>query len=249
MFITLKRELSSILNNTIIPDSDCLLCKEQVKSSDPLSKLICQYCHSRLPVLQNGCSICAMPMFDQTITSSLNTCGACLKQAPNYSKTVAAFHYESPISDFITSLKFNGQHHFVPLLSQYLHLKIKQHYQQPQLPEAIIPVPLHPSKIRERGFNQALLIAQSLSTKLNIPLVKNQIKRTRYTKAQSALDAIQRQRNLKDAFSVCPVNFNKVAIIDDVMTTGATANELSRSLLKAGVNQVDVWCVARAFSI
>ena len=249
MIFTQKNPIYSFLINRVMPDSDCFLCNQRVKSGSSKANLICEHCHQRLPRLKNGCVICAMPIFDKTLGSLSNTCGACLKHAPSFSKTIAPFHYEMPISELITSLKFNGQLHFVLLLSEYLLDKVRKSYQSIELPEAIIAVPLHSSKVRERGFNQALLIAQYLSSQLNVPIRQKAVKRIRYTKAQSSLDAIQRQRNLKGAFSVDPIKLNRVAIVDDVMTTGATANELSVSLLKAGVSHVDIWCIARAFSV
>ena len=248
MFFNLKNVFQPFLIKSIIPDSDCYLCHEKVKSYTNQSKLICHHCHARLPILQNGCPICAMPTASKPSNALNQPCGACLKKTPHYHKTVSAFHYETPINDFITSLKFNGQHYFVPLLSEYLLKAIEVKYEVDERPEVIVPVPLHSKKLRERGFNQALLIAQSLSKQLNIPLLTQAATRTRYTKAQSALDANQRHRNLKGAFSVNPVNYKTVAIVDDVMTTGTTANELSYQLIQAGISRVDIWCIARAFS-
>jgi len=192
-----------------------------------------------------------MPTVSSSIIEFPSPCGACLKDTPNFHKTVVAFHYEAPVSDLITSLKFNGQHLFLPLLSDYLLKAIETNYEKDNLPEVIVPVPLHSKKLCERGFNQALLIAQSLSKQLNTPLLTKSTVRNRYTQAQSALDANQRHKNLKGAFSVNNLNEfdNKsVAIVDDVMTTGTTANELSCQLIKAGASRVDVWCIARAFT-
>jgi len=242
--------IQKIQLQALVPDSDCFLCGGTVDSTPTHSKLICHHCHLRLPVLINACPICAMPIKTTEYTGlAIQACGACLKQTPIFDKTIAAFHYEPPISDFITSLKFNAQHHFTPLLSNYLATTLRSHYQNEALPQALIPVPLHPKKSQERGFNQAQLIAQSLSEQLQIPLLKDIAKRIRFTKAQSALNADQRQRNLKGAFIVEPINKKSVALIDDVMTTGATANEISSQLLKAGATRVDIWCVARAFAI
>jgi len=163
MFFNLKNVFQPFLIKSIIPDSDCYLCHEKVKSYTNQSKLICHHCHARLPILQNGCPICAMPTASKPSNALNQPCGACLKKTPHYHKTVSAFHYETPINDFITSLKFNGQHYFVPLLSEYLLKAIEVKYEVDERPEVIVPVPLHSKKLRERGFNQALLIAQSLS--------------------------------------------------------------------------------------
>lgn len=249
MNIDLKKHFNRIITKTIIPDTDCYLCHGRVSSVSHQSKLICHFCHDQLPLLAKGCPVCAMPIATSSSLPDSPPCGDCLKLTPNYYKTVAAFHYQPPISDFITRLKFNGQLHFVALLSEYLLQAIKKNYLSDNLPQAIIAVPLHPQKTRERGFNQARLIASSLSRQLQLPLLTKQVRRTRYTKAQSALNAAQRQRNLKGAFSIAPLQYHTIALVDDVMTTGSTANEISHQLIKAGVKRVDIWCVARAFSI
>jgi len=115
-------------------------------------------------------------------------------------------------------------------------------------PQALIPVPLHADRLRERGYNQALELARPLARRFAIPLRDDVLARTRTTPAQSNLDAIERRKNLRGAFSVVegatlPAH---VAVVDDVMTTGATLHECTRTLLRAGVARVDVWALARA---
>ena len=114
------------------------------------------------------------------------------------------------------------------------------------LPEYIIPVPLHPKRIRQRGYNQATLLAKPLSKALALPLDKFQVKRTRYTPAQSQLHKKARLKNMKNAFS-CKKDlpYQHVAIVDDVMTTGSTLNTLAHCLKQNGVSRVDVWVIAR----
>ncbi len=116
-----------------------------------------------------------------------------------------------------------------------------------ELPECIIPVPLHHNRYRQRGFNQSIEIARHLSRQLSIPLDLSSCIRNRDTTHQTDLPAKQRRKNMRQAFSVLnPMPYQHVAIVDDVMTTGATASALAAALKKHGVNRVDVWVCARA---
>ena len=229
-------------------ESDCLLCHESVSSTQTTSLLLCLDCHARLPFLSDHhrhCPICAMPIPQATTEA----CGACLQESPAFQRTVAAFHYEAPVKEFVTQLKFNARRHFAPLLAGELASAVRRRYTQAELPSALVPVPLHPNKIRARGFNQAQLLANSLSGALAIEVLGRQVERHRNTQAQTALNAKQRKKNLRGAFTASGSFPEHLAVVDDVMTTGTTANELAGELLKQGARRVDVWCAARAYSI
>jgi ComF family protein len=249
--------MNSILQLIRTIPSDCCLCEQPVSQLDnpeankDLPAIICGDCHKHLPFLSHCCPICAMPLATGLAAQQLSPCGTCLKQAPFFSRCITAFHYEPPISQFISQLKFNAQFQYQNLLSYYLLTAIKQKYLSGHWPQALITVPLHPQKTKHRGFNQSLLLAKSLANQLSIKLLTQAIRRTRYTQAQTKLNAKQRHKNLKGAFSVSldSNQYQHVALIDDVMTTGTTANEIAAQLIKAGVKQVDVWCVARAFAV
>ena len=115
------------------------------------------------------------------------------------------------------------------------------------LPEAILPVPLHSTRLRERGFNQALELARPMAQALALPLLIHHSQRTRATVAQTSLSAKQRRKNIRGAFQVTqPLPARHIAIVDDVMTTGQTINELAKTLRKAGATHIDVWVCARA---
>ncbi len=118
----------------------------------------------------------------------------------------------------------------------------------PPLPAALLCVPLHESRLRERGYNQALELAKPLARALHLPLHPHALRRIRSTQAQSGLDARARRRNLRGAFEIDPAQTlpTHVALLDDVMTTGSTLRECARVLRKAGVQRVDVWALARA---
>jgi ComF family protein len=235
----LKEQLSKI-QNWLLP-SVCLLCSVSSKRSVNL----CQACENDLPWLQQSCSVCAMPLSVNTTEQPL-ICGQCLQQPPAFSTVTALFHYQPPVDNFITALKFNQQLLYAKLFGELLTTRLQQHYQQQQLPELIMPVPLHPQRLRERGFNQALEIARPIAKQLKLPLAINSCERIRLTVAQSSLPATERQANVKNAFKINSTFKGKhVAIIDDVITTGHTIAELSKTLRKSGVERIDVWSVAR----
>ncbi len=233
-----------------LPSSECPLCLAEIEYTQRINRFICHFCHQRLPILGQSCQICAMP-----IAQNQAICGRCLQNTPAFSQTVAAFHYESPVSDFIASLKYSARFHSLALLCDYLSNAIKQTYGftsgHPKLafPEILLPVPLHTKKLKQRGFNQATEITKYLSKSLSLPYSNRHIERIKDTPPQADLDAAARRKNLKDAFRVMAPLPGHCAVVDDVMTTGSSANEIATCLLKAGARRVDIWCVARAFPV
>jgi ComF family protein len=144
----------------------------------------------------------------------------------------------------ITSLKFGANYKNARLLGNLLADYLRKNAERPEL---ILPVPLHQSRYRERGFNQSIEIARIVAQNLKLPLDLDSCIRHRDTPHQTTLTAKKRRHNMKQAFSVIkPVSAQHVAIIDDVMTTGSTVHELAAALKKSGVRQVDVWVCARA---
>lgn len=243
MFNKLKKYLCHL-----IPASDCLLCVQPVKQQPQASRLICANCHQRLPGITRACPVCAMPSDPDQV------CGDCLNTSPYFHKTVAAFHYQLPVSRFISQLKYAGQLQLTSLLTDYLITQVENCYQHEALPDLIIPVPLHSKKIKQRGFNQSLEIARKIAGKLNIKLNFNLLIRVLNTPPQSSLDATQREKNLRNAFQLTDqakkiIQGKTVALVDDVMTTGATVNELSRLLYRGGVARIHIWCIARAYQV
>lgn len=193
------------------------------------------------------CILCDAPT-----RRDIDLCLPCEKELPwqqitkHPTSLIAPFDYAAPIAQMITRLKFTHQLVYARVLGQLLAHAIKNNYQHQSLPELIIPVPLHPKRLRERGFNQALEISRVLKKILKIPLNKADVIRTKYTEAQSLLHRTERQKNLHHAFKVIkPLNAKHVAIIDDVITTGSTTRALSETLMHAGVEKIDVWCCAK----
>lgn len=216
----------------------CLLCHQLTADTD-----LCAACTAELPWLTGACPRCGAQQHNRLLPEL--PCGACLTNPPPYDNTVALFQYAAPISHWVLALKFRDKLLYARVLGKLLAQRITQHYPTNK-PEWIIPVPLHPLRLRQRGYNQALEIARPLAKHLTIPLLHRDCQRTKATEPQASSTAQQRRRNLNGAFWLHP-NFRAqhVALVDDVVTTGSTAAELAHTLKRAGVTTVDVWCCAK----
>mgnify|MGYP003393512964 CR=1 FL=1 len=195
-----------------------------------------------------ACYQCALPLHGlDAVPSPL--CGRCLKDPPSYDHTLSVFRYAHPVDHLIHDLKFNRKLAIARLLGELMvqQLKKRTHSISSPLPQLIIPVPLHAARLRERGYNQATELARPIAHALNIPIDYQHCQRQRATAIQSDLLASERSRNVKGVFSVAKkVPARHVAIIDDVMTTGATVAEFATTLRSAGVEKIEVWVCARA---
>jgi ComF family protein len=185
----------------------------------------------------------------------LDLCGFCQADLPWNPEPLAgelfAFRFEYPIDDLIRRLKYQG----VLANARVLGVLLAQAAQQrgAPLPRLLVPVPLHRARLRERGFNQASALARYAGRLLEIPRAPHALRRVRDTPSQTALDLGERHRNVRGAFAVQGpralrrlLAAEHVAVVDDVVTTGSTLNELRAVLLRAGVRRVDLWAVARA---
>lgn len=202
---------------------------------------LCVDCTADLPLLVHQCECCAIPL-----PAGNTRCGRCIATAPPYNKVYCPLLYEFPVDKLIPELKFRHKLHLVPVLAQILgdHLQQVIVDKQPQL---LIPVPLHPRRIRERGFNQSQEIARLVSRQTGIPLKPNLVIRQQHTLRQTELKRRDRLNNLKQAFHLnAKPGVSHAMIIDDVMTTGATVTAMARLLKKAGVKRVDIAVVARS---
>ena len=216
----------------LLPAQPCLLC-----GANSHAGLCCAACDAELPRLTGEhCPICALP----TLAGSM--CGECLKQLPPFDHTVAAFSYQFPLDKLIQALKYRERLILVNYLADALTRRITSR------PDCIVALPLHPVRLRERGFNQSLLLARRISRQLDIPLLPDACERVRNTPPQSSLPWKERDKNMRRAFICKPdadVRGKHVAIVDDVMTTGASIGELARTLKQAGASEVSAWVVAR----
>jgi ComF family protein len=165
---------------------------------------------------------------------------------------VAAFAYAAPVSSLISRFKYEAGLQHGRVLGTLLLEQLQAAYADTPLPQVLVPVPLHPSRLRERGFNQALVLARQLGKALAIPVKAELLRRVRQTPAQQGLVAKARKRNLRGAFCLHEdavlSRYESVALIDDVVTTMSTVHELARLLVRAseGRLRVHVWCLARA---
>ena len=170
-------------------------------------------------------------------------CGGCLQTPPYFHVTRSPYAYQAPISHLITALKYQRRLSLVPVLAGALAEHIEN---CSAVVDALLPVPLHTSKLRRRGFNQSLELARPLARRFGIPIL-HALQRHRATPAQSSLHADERRHNVRHAFRIAqPFDHQRVAIVDDVMTTGSTVNEIARLLATAGAEEIQVWCIARA---
>lgn len=215
----------------------CALCGADTISGQSL----CAGCFQGLPFSTSEvCSVCAVP-----VKVSGRLCGRCINELPVYKKCISTFIYQEPITTLIQALKFHDKLAYAALLGNMMAEFICD--QLDEVPEIIIPVPLHRSRLCERGYNQALELSRPISRKLGVSIDYACCQRHRPTEVQSLLPEKDRNRNVKGAFSFDNKNrYTHAAIVDDVMTTSHTVNELSLTLLRAGVVCVQVWVCARA---
>jgi ComF family protein len=204
---------------------------------------ICTCCYRELPWIESSCMQCAIPLADGS--GDQLRCGNCLKKPPSFDQSLSLFSYEHNAVSLIQQLKFQQKLACSRLLGTMLADLVKQ--TSPCLPDCVLPVPLHRKRLRQRGFNQSLELARTAVKQFDLKLDVSSVKRMRDTQSQSGLDKKQRRKNIRGAFHlVRPVCAGHVAIVDDVVTTTSTVNELARLLKKAGVRRVDVWSIARA---
>lgn len=212
---------------------------------------LCRACDVALPRIRAACASCGLPLRARargvaapgTKPGDLR-CGACLRAPPPLARVVAPFLYAAPLDRWLPRFKFHHDLAAGRLLSQ---LMIDACAAAPR-PDAVVPVPLHRARIRERGYDQALELAKPLSRALGLPLQCDLLARRRATSAQSSLHAAERLRNMRHAFAIAPSGRalpRHVALVDDVMTTGATLHSAARALLEAGIVRVDAWVAAR----
>ncbi|NOT16971.1 MAG: ComF family protein [Sulfuriferula sp.] len=197
---------------------------------------MCTECQADLTLQSiHACPLCAHP------TPNSDICGSCLLSPPAYQRTLAAYQYHFPLDKLIHALKY--QHQFA-LVDTLINPLLLAEYRA----DALIAMPLHPLRLRERGYNQSLLLANAISQQNGIPVLTHAASRIRNTPSQAGLALKFRKTNILQAFSADPaqVSGKHIAIIDDVMTSGSTLHSLALSLIQAGASEVSCWVVARA---
>lgn len=224
----------------------CMICDAPL-DGDPIP-FMCQACWSQLkPMTQPECPRCGCPFGSPVAAQFAPTlvCGDCHRRPPAFSKAWSCYRYDSPLKDAIHLFKYQRKVVLArPLASLLLSRRI-----DPQDYDLVMPVPLHPDRLREREFNQALLLADHLARRLNLPLSYDNLIRTYPTPPQSELSRAARLTNLRRSFAVrqpAAIRGRRILLIDDVFTTGTTINECAKALRKAGAGPVSACTLARA---
>ncbi len=216
----------------------CLLCSGRVATNNEF----CDACEASLPRLYNGCEQCAVPLAEAS--AAQHRCGACQQHPPAFHRALAPFVYAAPIDRLIQDLKYRQRLETARLLGARLADYVAS--RDPEI-DVIVPVPLHAKRLRERGYNQSLEIARPVAEQLGLRLDYQSGQRTRATPPQTSLPPKARQRNVRNAFKVTgSFKGARVAVLDDVMTTGHTVNAFATCLKKAGAKSIELWVVARA---
>lgn len=220
----------------------CLLCHSHCSSGAD----VCQTCEANLPWHHHGCRACAEPL-DNTLES---LCNRCQRELPAIDQAITVFHYTFPMDQLILTMKQQPRPELLTSFARWMseHLADSRIAQ----PDLLLPVPMHPAKQRQRGFNQAAVLAQRVGKQLKIPVRHDLLSKRISTEDQKTLSQEQRQRNLANAFKVERVKLlqmrprpRHIALIDDVITTGSTTAQLATLLKKSGIARVDVWALAK----
>lgn len=220
---------------------DCLLCGAESRIG-----LLCAGCAAELPHTPAAalCPQCAAP------SPARATCGRCLSHAPHYDRSIAAWRYAYPVDRLLQSFKYGARLTLAGLCAEHIAAAGGLHTDPfrpgPVRVDLVLAMPLHPRRLRERGFNQAVEIARPLARALGLPFDARTLERVRDTAAQAGLAHAARIRNVRGAFAcIGDVRGLRVAVVDDVMTTGATLDEVAKTLKKAGAAHVENWVAAR----
>lgn len=225
----LKKEAIGVAGRAL--GHDCALCGSRSDEA-----LVCAACDRAMPWLGAACARCAMPL------RTPGTCGACLQRRNAFDSAHAAFEYRFPLDRLVQRFKFGGD----LAIGAWLARRLADRLLEASMPDLLVVPPLSRASLVERGFNQAAEIARVLSTRLGPRLALDAVAKVRDTGAQHVLGARERRANLHGAFA-CRLRLEgeSIAIVDDVVTTGATADVLAGVLKAAGAGTVTVWSVAR----
>jgi ComF family protein len=252
--ISLAKKLSTkflfLVNNSqtfdILRQTNCYLCDEKTLSKSK----ICHACAQDFYWNKRFCRQCSLPLNNQSnYEHDVHlVCGECLTNPPPFTSSVAPFVYSFPISVLIQRIKYRNEQYWIEALSLKFIEHLNQQHPYNLNPEVIIPVPIHHTKLKKRGFNQAEAFAKHLSKHLHIPAEFQVLSKTKESDDQASLKKTQRLKNLRNCFSVQnsqQIKGKHLALVDDVMTTKATSEICSQLLLDSGAQRVDIWCLAR----
>jgi ComF family protein len=230
-FRTVAQEIGGAWGLDVLGASDCLLCLEPVRQG-----IVCNNCERLLAFRGLRCLRCAGPI------GVPGTCGRCLRRPPGFDLAVTAFDYRFPIDHLVHRFKFGSD----PVAGAFLGDALAREAALAERPALLVPSPMSAHRLRERGFNPAAELARRVGRRLRLPVDARAVAKVRHTAPQAGLGQAERQQNLRGAFVAGPeVEGLPVAIVDDVMTTGATLATIAGALREAGATRVSGWVVAR----
>lgn len=232
----MRHKIASIAH-MLRPPAICELCNQYHAGS----LAVCMKCTALLTPIGPACRYCALPLPD----ANFLVCGQCCKKKPMVDNVITAYCFEEPLRTLIHEFKYREGLHLLTFLTDLMLHALPDNYQT----DCLIPVPMHPKRLRQRGFNQAAELTKHLSKQLKLPCDLFHCKKNVNTPSQAGLSAEARRKNLRHAFQFKPLHYQHITLIDDLMTTGSTANELARTLKNQGVSRVDLWCCARVPSL
>ena len=221
----------------------CISCRQHLLKDE---QGICDVCLQSGLYQQSVCLGCGLEMGEPGEATLRPFCGQCQDSQPL--KVIAPCSYHNGLGTWIAAIKYQREFAVLNALNSALVKTISDIHQQPwiTLPQAIVPVPLHQNRLKTRGYNQAWLIADRLSQQLQLPLIDDALIRIKDTPAQAGLDGKQRRRNIEHAFQLAEnFPYQRIALVDDVVTTGTTVNEIAKCFHQRHID-VQVWCLARA---
>ena len=244
---TVYRRVGDAVLNLIYPEN-CILCTAPVARQQDCA--VCDACWERalvLEIVRPWCPSCGIP-FQSFDPGPEHLCSDCSCDLPPFSGARSFGYYRGELSRLVQGLKFDGRKNLTGLLAPLMAQAFVGSWDHRQI-DLVVPVPLHPKRRRERGFNQAAILARSLARLVGIPCCERALSRVSPTLPQVGLSDSERVRNVRGAFACLKselVAGKKLLLIDDVMTTGATVRSASESLIKAGALRVSVLTLARA---
>jgi ComF family protein len=228
-----KRPKLNISSKFKLPAQPCVLCGSMSHDG-----IWCEACDASMPYLNTPhCPVCARP------TPRGEICGHCLTKPSAFTRTIAVFGYHFPVDRLIQAMKYREQLALARIFAEKLLLRIDKS----NLPDYVIAMPLHPAKLQRRGFNQAQLIAAPIAKSLDLPLLNSACHRLRDTPSQTSLPWKERSKNMRGAFA-CDMDLSgkHVALVDDVLTTGASMNALASTVKQRGAREISAWVIARS---
>lgn len=228
----MRQKIASIAQLLRLP-SLCVLCNQYHQDTFA----VCTACTNLLPLLGPACRHCAMPVGDPCHL----VCGTCSNKKPLFDYAFAVWRFEEPLRTLLHAFKYRESLY----LRDFLATRMLEVLPIEARPQCLLPIPMHPQRLKQRGFNQAVELAKFLARALHLPSSLWEGQKVVNTVPQVSLSGNQRRKNLHNVFKIKALPYEHITLVDDLLTTGSTANELAKILKKQGVARVDVWCCAR----